>query len=112
MEPLSSSQACSSPSPLAEKRHLLRVLTEYLIRYHTARLHRTLGQLSPAHGHIRPPQIDLAGHRIRASKSSTASSTRPRSLPDSPALLREAAAHSLIRVFKPHKVLRQQFAPR
>jgi hypothetical protein len=42
--------------------HLRRVLTEYLGHYNTARPHRTLGQLPPAHAHARPPQIDLAEH--------------------------------------------------
>ena len=44
--------------------HLRRILTGYLIHYNTARPHRTLGQLPPAQAHARPPQIDLAGHRI------------------------------------------------
>jgi len=45
--------------------HLRRVLAEYLIHYNTARPHRTLRQLPPAQAHARPPQIDLAEHRVR-----------------------------------------------
>ena len=45
--------------------HLRRILTGYLIHYNTARPHRTLGQLPPAQAHARPPQIDLAEHRVR-----------------------------------------------
>jgi transposase InsO family protein len=45
--------------------HLRRVLTEYLKHYNTARPHRALGQMPPAQAHARPPQIDLAEHRIR-----------------------------------------------
>jgi putative transposase len=41
--------------------HLRRVLTEYLRHYHEARPHRALGQLAGT----RPPEINLAGHRIR-----------------------------------------------
>jgi hypothetical protein len=45
--------------------HLHRVLIEYLVHYNTARPHRTLGQMPSAHAHARPPQIDLAEHRVR-----------------------------------------------
>jgi putative transposase len=45
--------------------HLRRVLTEYLRHYNAARPHRALGQLAPAQAHTRPPQINLAEHRIR-----------------------------------------------
>jgi putative transposase len=41
------------------------VLTEYLRHYNTARPHRTLSQLAPAQAGTRPPQINLAEHRIR-----------------------------------------------
>ena len=41
------------------------MLTEYLLRYNTARPHGGLGQLAPAQAHTRPPQINLAEHRIR-----------------------------------------------
>jgi len=39
-------------------------VTEYLIHYNTARPHRTLGHLPPVQANARPPQIDLAGHRV------------------------------------------------
>ena len=45
--------------------HLRRVLTEYLLHYNTARPHRALCQLAPAHAGTRPPEINLAEHRIR-----------------------------------------------
>ncbi len=45
--------------------HLRRVLTDYLRHYNTARPHRSLGQLAPAQAHTRPPEINLAEHRIR-----------------------------------------------
>ena len=41
------------------------MLTEYLLRYNTARPHGGLGQLAPAQAHTQPPQINLAEHRIR-----------------------------------------------
>jgi putative transposase len=41
------------------------VLTEYTLHYNTARPHRALGQLAPDQGPARPPQINLAEHRIR-----------------------------------------------
>jgi hypothetical protein len=41
------------------------VLTEYLCHYNAARPHRALRQLAPAQAHARPPQINLAEHRIR-----------------------------------------------
>ena len=47
------------------EQHLRYVLTEYLIHYNTARPHRALGQLPPAQAHTRPPQINLAEHRVR-----------------------------------------------
>jgi len=50
---------------IINERHLRLVLTDYLIHYNTARPHRTLGQLPPAQAHARPPQIDLAEHRLR-----------------------------------------------
>jgi hypothetical protein len=34
-------------------------------REDTARPHRALGQLAPAQVHTRPPEINLAQHRIR-----------------------------------------------
>jgi putative transposase len=50
---------------IVNEHHLRRVLTEYLIHYNTARPHRTLGHLPPAQAHVRPPQVDLAEHRVR-----------------------------------------------
>jgi putative transposase len=50
---------------IVSERHLRQVLTEYLAHYNTARPHRALGQLPPAHAHTRPPKINLAEHRIR-----------------------------------------------
>jgi putative transposase len=50
---------------IVNEHHLRRVLTEYLQHYNTARPHRTLGQLAPAQAHTRPPEINLAEHRIR-----------------------------------------------
>jgi putative transposase len=41
------------------------VLTEYLRHYNTARPHRALDQLAPAQAGTRPPEINLAEHRIR-----------------------------------------------
>ena len=49
---------------IINEHHLRRVLTEYLTHYNTARPHRALGQLPPAQAHARPPEIDLAGHRV------------------------------------------------
>jgi transposase InsO family protein len=50
---------------IVSEQHPRRVLTEYLSHYNSARPHRTLGQLPPAHAHARPPQIDLAERRVR-----------------------------------------------
>jgi len=50
---------------IVNEHHLRRVLTGYLRHYNTARPHRALGQLAPAQAPTRPPQINLAGHRIR-----------------------------------------------
>jgi putative transposase len=50
---------------IVDEHHLRRVLTEYLHHYNAARPHRALGQLAPAQAHTRPPQINLAEHRIR-----------------------------------------------
>jgi transposase InsO family protein len=50
---------------IVSERHLRQVLTQYLARYNTARPHRALGQLPPAHAHSRPSKINLAEHRIR-----------------------------------------------
>jgi putative transposase len=50
---------------IINEHHLRRVLAEYLAHYNTARPHRALGQLAPAQGSARPPEINLAGHRIR-----------------------------------------------
>jgi putative transposase len=45
--------------------HLRQVLTEYILHYNTAPPHRALGQLAPGQAPTRPPQINLAEHRIR-----------------------------------------------
>jgi transposase InsO family protein len=50
---------------IVNEHHLRRVLTDYPRHYNTARPHRALGQLTPAQAHTRPPQINLAEHRIR-----------------------------------------------
>jgi putative transposase len=50
---------------IVNEHHLRQVLTEYLQHYNTGRPHRALGQLAPAQAHTRPPQINLAEHRIR-----------------------------------------------
>jgi putative transposase len=50
---------------IVNEHHLRRVMAEYLLHYNTSRPHRTLGQLPPAQAHARPPQIDLAEHRVR-----------------------------------------------
>ena len=50
---------------IVNEQHLRHVLTEYLIHYNAARPHRALGQLAPAQVGTRPPEINLAEHRIR-----------------------------------------------
>jgi len=50
---------------IVNERHLRQVLTEYLRHYNTARPHRALGQLAPAQADTRPPEINLAEHRLR-----------------------------------------------
>ena len=50
---------------IVNEHHLRQVLTEYLQHYNTARPHRALGQLAPAQARTRPPQTNLAEHRIR-----------------------------------------------
>jgi transposase len=50
---------------IVNEHHLRRMLTEYLLHYNTARPHRSLGQLAPAQADTRPPEINLAEHRIR-----------------------------------------------
>jgi transposase InsO family protein len=50
---------------IVNEHHLRRVLAEFLIHYNTARPHRTLDQMPPAHAHATPPQIDLTEHRVR-----------------------------------------------
>ena len=56
---------CLDWTLVCNERQLHRVLTEYLRHYNTARPHRALGQLAPDQAHSRPPQINLAEHRIR-----------------------------------------------
>jgi transposase InsO family protein len=50
---------------IVNEHHLRQVLTDYPQHYNAARPHRALGQLPPAQSHARPPQIDLAEHRVR-----------------------------------------------
>ena len=52
-------------SLIVNEHHLRQVLTDYLRHYNAARPHRALGQVAPAQAHARPPQINLAEHRIR-----------------------------------------------
>ena len=49
---------------IVNERHLRQVLNEYLLHYNTARPHRALGQLAPTQTDTRPPEINLAEHRI------------------------------------------------
>ena len=50
---------------MVNEHHLRRVLTEYLRHYNTARPHHALGQLALAQAGTRPPETNLAEHRIR-----------------------------------------------
>ena len=50
---------------ILNEHYLRRVLTGYMVHYNAARPYRALGQLAPAQAHTRPPEIDLAEHRIR-----------------------------------------------
>jgi transposase InsO family protein len=50
---------------IVNEHHLRQVLAEYLAHYNAARPHRALGQLTPAQAGTRPPEINLAQHRIR-----------------------------------------------
>jgi putative transposase len=50
---------------IINERHLRQVLTGYLRHCNTARPHRALSQPAPAQAHSRPPEINLARHRIR-----------------------------------------------
>jgi putative transposase len=50
---------------IVNEHHLRRVLTEYLRHYNGARPHRALGQLAPTQAGTRPPEVNLAEHRIR-----------------------------------------------
>jgi hypothetical protein len=50
---------------IVNEHHLRQVLTEYLRHYNAARPHRALGQFAPDQAGARPPQINLAEHRIR-----------------------------------------------
>jgi putative transposase len=50
---------------IVNERQLRRVLTDYLRHYNAARPHRALGQVAPAQAGTRPPEINLAEHRIR-----------------------------------------------
>jgi putative transposase len=49
---------------IVNEHQLRQVLTEYLTHYNASRPHRALDQLPPAQAHTRPPQIDLAEHRV------------------------------------------------
>jgi len=49
---------------IVNEHHLRQVLAEYLAHYNTARPHRALDQLPPAHAGTRPPPVNLAEHRI------------------------------------------------
>jgi putative transposase len=51
---------------IVSESHLRQVLTEYLLRYNTARPHRALDQFAPDQADTRPPEpVNLAEHRIR-----------------------------------------------
>ncbi|MFG1710749.1 integrase core domain-containing protein [Nonomuraea sp. M3C6] len=50
---------------ILNEHHLRRTLTRYLEHYHTARPHRSIGQLSPAQAETRPPTpIGLTTQRV------------------------------------------------
>jgi putative transposase len=51
---------------IVDERHLPRILTIYLHHFHTARPHRTLGQLAPAQAKTQAPSaINLADYQVR-----------------------------------------------
>jgi len=51
---------------IVNEHHLRQALTEYLLHYNDARLHRSLGQLTPAQADTHPPEpVNLAELRIR-----------------------------------------------
>jgi putative transposase len=52
-------------SLIVNEHHLRQVLTEYLQHHNSARPHRALAQLASAQTRTRPPEINLAEHRIR-----------------------------------------------
>ena len=66
-EPVTATPRREAPGRLLiiSEHHLHQVLTEYLAHDNTARPHRALGQLPPAHAHSRPPKLNLAEHRTR-----------------------------------------------
>jgi hypothetical protein len=52
-------------SLIINEHYLRQVLTGHLQHCNTARPHQAFGQLAPAQAHTRPPEINLAEHRIR-----------------------------------------------
>ena len=96
---------------IVNEHHPRQVLTEYLRHHNTARPHRALGQLAPAQASTRPPQINLAGHRVRRKQVLGGLSTSTRSPPDSPACYKKRAGHRHDRVFEPHRESRPGLTP-
>jgi hypothetical protein len=89
---------------IVSERHLRQVLSEYLAHDYTARPHRALGQLPPAHAHSRPPKINLAEHRTRRKEVLAASHPSTRSPPDNSRPLPKDAGHRPDHVFEPHRM--------
>ena len=68
---------------IVNEHHTAPGADQYLLYYNTAR-HRVLGQLTPAQARTRPPQINLAEHRIHRKQVLGGLTTSTRSPPDAP----------------------------
>jgi hypothetical protein len=94
---------------IVNEHHLRQVLTEYLRHDNTARPHRSLGQLAPAHAHT-PATADQP--RRAPNPPATSPRRTHARIPDRrmtcPALLQKEAGHRQDRVFEPNTILEWQ----
>jgi hypothetical protein len=96
---------------IAGEHHLRRVMAGYLLRDHTSRPHRTLGQLPPAQAHAQPPQTGLAEHRVAESRSSAVSRMTIRSPPDRAWAISESGRSIVIAAFMSSSPTRSSWRP-
>ena len=82
-------------------------MAEYLLPYNSARPHRALAQLPPAHAYARPPRIDLTEHRVRRKQVLGGLTHEYQATARLPVAIRKAPGHSCISCIRARRLTAQ-----